>query len=76
MGNLVRNERTKLTATYFNGGAIAVFAVGALAPSINATNPQAPSWPVVVPTIVICTLISAALHFVARRILKGLEDDE
>jgi len=76
MGALVRNERTKLTATYFNGVAIAIFAVGALAPSINATDSQARFWPVVAPTIVICLLISATLHFVARRILKGLEYDK
>ena len=76
MGSLVRNERTKLTATYFNGVAIAIFAVGALAPSINAAGSQAPWWPVVAPTIVVCILISAILHFTARRILNGLEDDE
>jgi hypothetical protein len=76
MGALVRNERTKLTATYFNGVAIAIFAIGALAPSINAASAQARLWPVVAPTIVICILISATLHFVARRILKGLEDDK
>jgi sensor histidine kinase regulating citrate/malate metabolism len=76
MGKLVRNERTKLTATYFNGVAIAVFAVGALAPMINAANMQASLWPVVASSVVICLLGSAILHFVARRILKGLEDDE
>jgi hypothetical protein len=34
MGAFVRNERTKLTATYLNGLAIAILAVGALAPVI------------------------------------------
>jgi hypothetical protein len=76
MANLVRNERTKLTATYLNGLAIAVFAVGALAPSISAASSQARLWPVIAPTIVICILISAALHFAARRSLKGLEDEQ
>ena len=75
MGKLVRNERTKLTATYLNGLAIAVFAVGALAPSINATNSQASMWPVA-PIIVICVLVSVALHFAGRRGLKGLEDEQ
>ncbi len=62
MGKLVRNERTKLTATYFNGVAIAVFAVGALAPMISAANMQASLWPVVAASVVICLLVSATLH--------------
>jgi hypothetical protein len=76
MANLVRNERTKLTATYFNGVAIAVVAVGGFAPLISAANSTAALWPTVVPTSVICLFISGTLHLAARRILKGLKDDE
>jgi hypothetical protein len=76
MANLVRNERTKLTATYFNGVAIAVLVVGGLAPVIGAATSQTPLWPTVIPSSVICLFTSAILHFVARRLLKGLRDDE
>jgi hypothetical protein len=41
--SLVHNERTKLTATYINGLAIAVFAVGGLAPILSNLYAGAPN---------------------------------
>ena len=76
MANLVRNERTKLTATYLNGVAIAVVAVGGFAPLITAANSVTALWTTIAPTSVICLFISGTLHLTARRILKGLKDDE
>ena len=66
-------EQAKLTATYVNGLAIAVFAVGGLAPvfsALYAAGPLAvPLWAVILIGIV-CFATSAALHWVARRSLK------
>lgn len=72
---MVHIERTKLTATYLNGLAIAIFAVGALAPVFsnfygNASNMGLGSLAI---GTVICLIISLALHFVARRFLRRLE---
>jgi len=38
----IGNERTKMTATYLNGSAVAVRAVGGLAPVVSAANTGAP----------------------------------
>lgn len=35
--SLIHNERAKLTATYINGIAIAIFAVGSFAPALNTS---------------------------------------
>jgi hypothetical protein len=71
--SLVHNERTKLTATYLNGLAIALFAVGGLAPVFSHSfgTESRPLWTLVA-AAVICLVVSAALHLWARRILKGL----
>jgi hypothetical protein len=71
--SLIHNERTKLTATYLNGIAIAVFAVGSLGPSLSSLyGTVAPSWALLI-TSGICLIASGALHWMARQILKGLE---
>ncbi|WP_160007940.1 amino acid transporter [Rhizobium sp. 18055] len=72
MSDLVRNERTKLTATYVNGLAIAVIAVGGIAPAFGAANGISALTPPLVLTVCVCLFLSAALHLLARRILKGL----
>jgi hypothetical protein len=73
MDQLVRNERAKLTATYLNGIAIAIFAVGGLAPVISAASSASViSLPATMSTA-ICLFASVAPHFVARRVLKGLQ---
>lgn len=71
--SLIHNERTKLTATYLNGVAIAVFAVGTLAPVLSTVSGTiTPSWALLI-TSAICLIASGALHWMARQILKGLE---
>ncbi|ACM38019.1 MULTISPECIES: hypothetical protein [Rhizobium/Agrobacterium group] len=69
----VRNERTKLTATYINGVAIAIFAVGGFAPVISTVNSgHGPNGNLAL-VCSICILASVALHLLARKILKGLK---
>jgi len=71
--SMIDNERTKLTATYLNGVAIAVLAVGGFAPVVNVTNVQSTVTGPVMLSAAICLFISAALHLIARTILKGLK---
>jgi uncharacterized membrane protein YfcA len=71
----VHNERLKITATFLNGLAIAIFAVGGLAPAIQAMRmmmlpPELLKGTVAV--VIVCTLVSGILHFAARRVLEGL----
>jgi hypothetical protein len=70
----IHNEQTKLTATYLNGLAVALFGVGGLAPVFSyifGSVAGQPLWAVAL-VAVICILVSAILHFTARRILTGL----
>lgn len=72
---LIANERAKLTATYVNGVAIAVLAVGGLAPLFSqrgagATVPDRPWQTPVVSLLCIC--VSAALHWAGRGFLREL----
>ncbi|WP_264046869.1 amino acid transporter protein [Methylobacterium flocculans] len=73
---LVANERAKLSATYLNGLAVAVFAVGGLAPVFSTSFSSAPLgvplW-VVTWSASICWIVSVVLHLVARRFLRELE---
>jgi hypothetical protein len=73
--SLVHNERVKLTATYLNGLAIAVFAVGGLAPvvAIVSGTVQAGAATGISVLAAICVTVIAGLHIVARRLLKGLK---
>ncbi|WP_051631358.1 hypothetical protein [Afifella pfennigii] len=71
---MIQNERIKLTANYFNGLAIAVLAIGGLAPPISLAldvSPERPVWSVALVSIV-CLLGSAALHWLGRKVLAGL----
>lgn len=72
--SLVHNEQTKLSATYFNGLAIAVFALGAVAPILSYAFGSIAGQPLRAVSVAaaICLGISAALHFIARRILRNL----
>jgi uncharacterized membrane protein YkgB len=72
--NLIRNERLKLLATYLNGMAIAIFAIGGLAPSFSMLygNTASASAAFMVFVTVSCLIASAALHYVASLILKRL----
>lgn len=71
--NHFRNEQTKLTATFINGMAIAMFAVGGLAPSIGMAAGSVPPAPLVAILMAYCLIGSLALHLIARRILRRLE---
>lgn len=73
---LVANERRKLSATYLNGVAVAVFAVGGFAPFIStvlasSTGAQNPF--LVLGVMGICWIVSGAIHSAARASLKGLQ---
>jgi hypothetical protein len=70
----VHNEQTKLTATYLNGLAIAIIAIGGIAPVFSyalGSMPGLPAW-VLATAAFICLIVSGILHLVARRILKRL----
>ena len=70
---LVENEQVKLSATYLNGVAVALLAAGVLAPVVGglAAGNQV-GQPQLVAVAASCILLSAVLHFVARRLLRGL----
>ncbi len=73
--SVVENEQVKLTATYLNGLAIAIFAVGGLAPLVSIVSGTAhPSalLPIAALTTV-CVLLSGALHLIAKRHLRQLQ---
>lgn len=69
----VRNERRKLTASYSNGIAIALFAIGALSQIIGIVQDgERPLGSAMV--ALICTLASLCLHWIASSYLGGLEE--
>lgn len=74
MGDLAHNQRLKLTATYVNGLALAVIAVGGFAPIIAILAAQTRPTVVFVLLVVICFPTSAILHLIARRALMGLRE--
>jgi hypothetical protein len=71
--SLIRNERTKLTATYFNGIAVAVFVVGGFAPLVTSFS-SSRNGPTLTTSVMalICLLVSGGLHYIGRALLKGL----
>lgn len=71
--SLIHNERIKLTATFLNGVAIAVIAVGGLAPMFTAFGVAEGRSPLVVSLqVLICLLTGLILHLSARMFLKRL----
>jgi hypothetical protein len=69
----VRNERLKISATYVNGIAIAVMAIGCFAPVISvAQSGQVALGPFGLAAI--CFTGSVILHWVARMLLGGMEE--
>ena len=70
---LVRNERRKLTATYVNGIALALVAVGVFAQAVAFTQSLTLT---LVPVLVMasCSVISLTLHWLARTLLGDLEE--
>lgn len=69
---LIRNEQTKLTATFLNGLAIALFAVGGLAPSLGMASGSVPASLLVIFLMGYCLIASLALHLIARRFLRRM----
>lgn len=73
--SLQQNERAKLSATYLNGVAIAVLAVGGLAPLAADFTRQAAVVSGQTELLVGgCVLVSGSLHVVARSILNLLRE--
>ncbi|WP_244481265.1 MULTISPECIES: amino acid transporter [unclassified Rhizobium] len=71
--SLIHNERTKLTATYFNGAAISIFAIGGFAPVAAGFGSGLQTITISSSlTSVVCVSTSIILHLLARRVLKGL----
>lgn len=72
---LIRNERTKLSATYANGLAVAIFAVGGFAPfistALSAVSPGTHFGPVLF-VMAVCWIISGTIHWAARQALQDL----
>lgn len=70
-----QTERIKLSATYLNGLAVTVFAVGGFAPFIStilASGTGAQSPLLVLAVMAVCWLMSGVIHSAARASLKGL----
>lgn len=71
--SLIRNEQTKLTATFLNGLGVAVFAVGAFAPLVSGLlSGGGPSW-FTLALAILCVLAAGGLHWMGRAILRGLQ---
>lgn len=70
----IHNERLKLTATWFNGIAIAVFAVGGLAPLFTMLYGDRPLTPLLTLGVASCFLAAPALHYYSRLSLKGMKE--
>ncbi len=72
---LIRNEQAKLTATYLNGVAIGIFAVGSLAPTVAIFSGSAQSaWSGRIVLLALSSLMaSIVLHLFARTFLKGMQ---
>jgi MFS-type transporter involved in bile tolerance (Atg22 family) len=70
----IHNERTKLVATYFNNLAVALIAVGALAPLVGrVVGSSALHAAFLFLLAAVCILASIALHYSARRTLGRLK---
>lgn len=68
----IANERVKLTATFLNGVAIAMIAVGGLAPFTSITIGGAPLTVRAAVAILLVFVIACGLHLLARRFLRSL----
>lgn len=68
----IHNERTKLTANWLNGLAIALAAVGGFAPAASYLSTGSGQTTTLTITALGCVFTSAALHWLARRLLGRL----
>lgn len=70
---LIRNERLKLSATYLNGIAITMFAIGTFGPVVANLTGATTAFSVAAALMsLICAMASVVLHYVASRLLGGL----
>lgn len=69
---LVENERIKFSATYANGLAVAIFAVGGFAPFISTALSDRPHFAPVLIAMAVCWIMSGAIHRGARYALWDL----
>lgn len=72
----IANEQVKLTATYANGIALAVFVVGGLAPAFGNRPPDIhpDQWrTLILITATVCLIVSLLLHWLARTALKEMQ---
>jgi O-antigen/teichoic acid export membrane protein len=77
VNKVVRNERKKLTATWFNTFATAIMTAGVLAPFASIIYGFAPKEhdpALMFAIVIVCMLVSAGLHLSGRAILRDLEE--
>ena len=72
--SLVHNKRTKLTATYLNGLAFALFAVGSLSSLFTGLSSADGVSTTTSVLVGVCIPASVALHWLARLVLRGLKE--
>jgi hypothetical protein len=70
--DLIHNERIKLLATFLNGIAVAVFAVGGLAPLFSSLYGTTEFRPYVAPNSTVCIFTAFGLHYVGSLALRKL----
>jgi hypothetical protein len=72
-----RNERRKLTASWFNARATALMAAGVFAPAasqIYGFGSNRADQTLVLISSAVCLAVSLILHLVGRQVLGGLEE--
>lgn len=69
---LVANERIKFSATYANGLAVAIFALGGFAPRISTALSDRPHFAPVLVAMVLCWIMRGAIHWGVRHALRDL----
>jgi hypothetical protein len=74
--SLIDNERTKLTANWLNALAAGVVITGVVAPIVGVIygvlGPSGAGYLILAGSSMIWLAMGTALHFLARRLLKGL----
>lgn len=76
--SVIDNERTKLLANAFDRASTACFTVGIVTPAAGYAYNIADfgklfGWPRLALTVAAWLIVAVTLHWIARRILKGLK---
>jgi hypothetical protein len=77
MNKTVRNERRKLTASWFNAIATALMAAGVFVPAasqIYGFGSNRVDQTLVLLSSAVCLAVSLVLHLIGRQLLGGLEE--